>query len=182
MKYFILNIGLFFAVTAFSQKKWPGYIIKESGDTLWGSVKYDFYGLNYKKVYVYDKLGDEHLYPIEEVNGLGQIKKKVQKDYIKFKVNKGLFSNDEFLERLVNGKISIFIYQWEKGNGLHGTKYFLQNKAGKLWVVEMLLFSYNKNVLKEAFADCPEVLNDVKGNISDKDLISLAIAYNNCKN
>lgn len=176
----LISIGLVFSLVTFSQKKWPGYIIKESGDTLWGDVKYDFYGLNYKKIYVYDKLGEEQIYPIKEVVGLGQIKKEVQKDYIKFKIHQGLFPNDEFLERLVNGKMSVFIYQWEKANGLQGTKYILQNKDGKTWVVEMLLFSYNKNVLKEAFADCQEVVNKVKGNISDKDLINLATDYNNC--
>lgn len=148
MRYYIINKILVLSVllalivnTSFSQKNFrPGYIIKNSGDTLFGSIDYKSLDKN-PNVLVFN------------LNTTGTPTIYKPKDLIEFGVNKDVFvkgvinaetskseSDTVFLQILFSGKKSLYYYKNSKG--LEG---FVINRSGKLELLVSSNYTINEN-------------------------------------
>jgi hypothetical protein len=179
MKYFSsLVIILLFSLQSFSQKKWPGYIVMNNGDTLRGTIKRTS-PFNDKPAFtLYDNNNKAQKIMETEAQAFGWLKDNVQEDYTKFKVSYPL-QPYSFLKLISKGKYLVFeTYIWV---GDHKrVEFYFKSADGNIMVFDFSDRFNKKNTLKEIFADCPTVVEQIKGYVTEEKVMKWIDEYNNC--
>ncbi len=176
----ILSISL----SAYSQKKRPGYFVLSNGDTVKGKIKLPL--INPDTDYMlYNESGFVKNFNKSEILAYGYVKNDVQEDYIKFKLKQFIYGmpNHGFAKYIVKGKITLFEFYWNNGKNT-GTELLFSTTPGELSILfpGSLLpgFTNKKNILKDLMADCPEAVEKIKGVIDMEKTIKLVEMYNSC--
>ncbi len=178
MKHFsALVVILLFSFASFSQKKWPGYIVMNNGDTVRGTLKRTSAFNNKPGFILYDNKKKQKILETEAL-AFGWVNDTLQVDYEKIKVRKSLepFS---FLRRISKGKYSVFEDRTIMGN-FTIVEYFFKSADGKIIVLNFSDKFDKKNTLKEIFADCPTLVEQIKGIITRQKVLNWIDEYNNC--
>lgn len=168
-------ILLLLSVSCLSQRKVPGYIVTDNGDTLSGIIRRTG-GLNDKPGFTFfDEKGKDQKILDKDLKAFGWIKDSVQEDYIKVKalgIGSGGYA---FLKKIIIGKISLFTQLYGSPEALY---MFTEEKKEE--VLTDAILGINKRILKRTMASCPAVLKKITGLIHKKELIELIKEYNTC--
>lgn len=179
MKYFYaIIIILLFSSSSFSQNKWPGYIVMNNGDTVRGKLKRTSALNNNPAFILYDNNNKKQKIQETEAMAFGWVTDTLQAHYEKIKVRN---STDpySFLQRISTGKYSVF------ENRTHMryftiVEYFFKRVDGKIMVLNFSDKFDKKNLLKEIFADCPALIEQIKGYVTQQKVLNWIDEYNNC--
>lgn len=191
MRYLFLSALVFSFLTGFSQSKFkPGYIIKNSGDTINGFLE----SRNLKAMGISCRF---------KLNNKAKISSYSAKDINGYRFNEGKFYvsksiyNDSvvqyvFLEYLVNGIADLYYFKDKSGD-----RFFIQNDNDNLLElkdskVEIVINNqhYKKankeyiGVLLNVFKDCPEIKTNIfESQLFPESMINLTKDYHNyiCK-
>jgi len=179
MRYFCaLTISLLLSLPSFSQKKWPGYIVINNGDTLKGIIKRTSAFHNNPAFILYDNNNKKQKIMETEALAFGWLNDTIQVDYEKIKVRKSL-EPYSFLRRISKGKYSVFEDRTFMGN-FTIVEYFFKSADGKIIVLNFSDKFDKKNTLKELFADCPALIEQIKGYVTREKVLNWIDEYNNC--
>jgi hypothetical protein len=176
MKYFsFLIIIILFSMPSFSQRKVPGYIVTNNGDTLNGMIKRTG-AFNDKPgfTFFYDKDKNQKILD-KDILAFGWIKDSVKEDYIKIKalgIGSGGYA---FLRKIVIGKISLFTDMMGNLETI-----YMYTEDNKEHILTEGIAGINKKTLKTTLKNCPAVLEKITGIIDRKKLIELIKEYNTC--
>lgn len=178
MKHFsALVVILLFSITSFSQNKWPGYIVMNNGDTVRGTLKRTSTFNNKPAFILYDNKKKQKIMETE-AQAFGWVNDTIQVDYEKIKVRKSL-EPYSFLRRISKGKYSVFEDRTFMGN-FTIVEYFFKSTDGKIIVLNFSDKFDKKNTLKELFADCATLVEQIKGIVTQEKVLNWIDEYNNC--
>jgi len=179
MKHFSsLIVILLFSFTSFSQKKWPGYVVMNNGDTVRGMLKRTSALHNNPAFILYDNNNKKQKIMETEALAFGWLNDTIQVDYEKIKVRKSL-DPYSFLRCISKGKYSVFEDRTFMGN-FTIVEYFFKKPDGKIIVLNFSDKFDKKNTLKELFADCPALIEQIKGYVTQQKVLNWIDEYNNC--
>ncbi len=173
-----LIIMLLFSFTALSQKKWPGYIVLNNGDTVRGKLKRASAFNNKPAFILYDSNHKKQKILETEAQAFGWVNDTIQVDYAKIKVRN---SSDpySFLRLISKGKYSVFEDRTVMGT-FTIVEYFFKSPDGKVIVLNFADKFDKKNTLREIFADCPALIEQIKGYVTREKVLDWIEEYNNC--
>jgi hypothetical protein len=171
-------IMLLFSCTALSQKKRPGYIILNNGDTVSGILKRTSAFNNIPAFLLYDDNKNKQRIPETEAMAFGWVKDTLQAHYEKIKVRNSTDPHS-FLLRISKGKYSVFEKRTHMGYYTI-VEYFFKRADGKVIVLSFADKFDKKNTLRQIFADCPALIEQIKGYVTQKKVLDWIEEYNNC--
>jgi hypothetical protein len=178
MKYLsVLGALLLFSLQSFSQKR-AGYIVMNNGDTVRGTIKRASAFNNKPAFILFDNNKKKQKILETEALAFGWIFDTTQIDYEKIKVRKSL-DPYSFLMRISRGKYSVFEDRTYMGNSTV-VEYFFRRADGKIIVLNFSDKFDKKNTLKELFADCPALVKQIKGIVTQRKVLDWIDEYNNC--
>jgi hypothetical protein len=178
MKYFCGSIiSLLLSLSSFSQKKWPGYIVMNNGDTVRGILKRTSAFNNKPAFILYDNKKKQKILETEAL-AFGWVNDTLQVDYEKIKVRNSL-EPYSFLKRISKGKYSVFEDRTLMGN-FTIVEYFFKSADGKIIVLNFSDKFDKKDTLKKIFADCPALIEQIKGYVTQEKVLNWIDEYNNC--
>ena len=180
MKCFIVLVFIFLcSFQSFSQKKWPGYVILNNGDTLRGDIKRTS-PFNDKPAFtVYNGSEKEQKILEIEAQEFSWVKNNEQELYTRFKVRYPL-QPYAFLKIILKGKISVFeSYIWV-GNVKH-IEFYFKTADDNISMLDFADRFNKKKKLRELLADCPLVAEKIKGSITPEKALKYIEEYNNCE-
>ncbi len=124
----LLNVALFLMITVLNcqgQNDWkPGYIIKNSGDTIFGSIDNRDSKSNTKQCFFRkDSLSESTVYEPQDIAGYRIIDGKY---FVSKNIPDGGSTRKLFLEFLIHGKVDVFHYEDRESH-------FFLGKGGKLY-------------------------------------------------
>ncbi len=178
MKYFSFLVAvLLFSLQSFSQKR-PGYIVMNNGDSVRGILKRASAFNNKPAFILYDNNKKKQKILETEAKAFGWFYDTVQVDYEKIKVRNTL-EPYSFLYRISKGRYSVFEDRTYMGN-FTVVEYFFKRADGKIIVLNFSDKFDKKNTLKELFADCPALVEQIKGIVTQQKVLNWIDEYNNC--
>ena len=178
MKYFsVLAAILLFSEQSFSQKR-AGYIVMNSWDTVRGILKRASAFNNKPAFILHDNNKKKRKILETEALAFGWFYDTAQVDFEKIKVRKSL-DPYSFLRRISKGKYSVFEDRTYMGN-FTVVEYFFKSADGKIIVLNFSDKFDKKNTLRELFADCPPLVEQIKGYITQEKVLNWIDEYNNC--
>ncbi|MBP6430554.1 MAG: hypothetical protein KA319_02220 [Ferruginibacter sp.] len=169
-------------------------MISAYGDTANGFLAKQNYGASNFEFVFYDSSGNIVNVKSNTWKGLGVYTKKGVHHFLKVK-QEGLFGKTIFfIERVLDGKISVFKNQKEvefdsyffNNNIMYLPKkdyeYYLKKEDGEYILLNLGLLGNTKSILKKLFKDCEKVKKKVKGLINEEHAFNLILEYNNTCN
>jgi hypothetical protein len=179
MKYFSpLVVTLLFSFTCFSQKKWPGYVVMNNGDTVRGMLKRTS-KLNNKPAFILYDSNDKKQKILEtEALAFGWVNDTLRDDYAKIKVRNSP-EPYSFLRLISKGRYSVFEDRTFMGT-FTMVEYFFKSPDGKVIVLNFSDKFDKKNTLRQIFADCPALIEQIKGYVTQQKVLNWIEEYNNC--
>lgn len=173
-----LIIMLLFSFTSLSQRKWPGYIVMNNGDTVRGKLKRAS-AFNDKPAFILYNSNNKKQRILEtEALAFGWVNDTLQDDYEKIKVRNSS-EPYSFLKCISKGKYSVYEDRTHMGN-FTIVEYFFKSAEGKIIVLSFADKFDKKNTLRQIFADCPALIEQIKGYVTQKKVLEWIEEYNHC--